>query len=204
LRSIGNTLRHTLQNVTGLRRDVWVAIRNIGPFSRHQREAPVRAGIECAIALFSCETNIAWSRSCENSELPCSSVWLHLAWQEAFPPASSKQGTSMAGAMSIAIGDDYILWKFHGTRDDENLSAHRDSGNASRARNSTGASGRARRGRFRAARGVQQFAQCDKAEAARRDERRHDHPQFAQRDHYAGLNDRQRRAAARSDRQDPQ
>ena len=37
----------------------------------------------------------------------------------------------------------------------------------------------------------------DKAEAARRDERRDDHPQFAQRDHYAGLNDRQRRAAAR-------
>jgi hypothetical protein len=40
----------------------------------------------------------------------------------------------MAGAMSIAIGDDYIRKKFDGTRDDDNLSAHRDSGNGAHAR----------------------------------------------------------------------
>jgi hypothetical protein len=56
------------------------------------------------VAPFSSQSNNAWRRSCENSELPCSSVSPHSAWLEAFQPASSKKG--MAGAMNIATGAD--------------------------------------------------------------------------------------------------
>jgi hypothetical protein len=50
------------------------------------------------------QSNNTWRRSCENSELPCSSVSSYSAWREAFLPALSKKG--MAGAMNIATGDD--------------------------------------------------------------------------------------------------